>query len=402
MIKLPPFWKLRREAARPFWQLFLLGPNLASYCFGALYYDLFQSRKVRVFEGALPPGSRTAIYLIFPNSGLKGSHLHSLRYLADNGYATIVVSNLPLSPADQKVLCDNCWVFLQRPNYGYDFGGYREGVRYLGSRINGLDRLVIVNDSTWFPVDNNNWLDQAEKLGVDFAAAASNYGTPHPDISDFRNIKWEYKTTHRNFHYCSFAFLFSPRLVRDKGFQRFWRWFPMTNDKTRTVRRGEIGLSQWIIRRGFSHAATGNVQNLDRELAALSDERLFEVAENIIIPEDRRLGRIKQELFANGKPTRAELIGLILTTVARQGASYVLADMAIHEREFAFLKKSPVWLDEEASNITIKLASAFPSEEGAIIVKEALEIRARRAPGFSDAELTMPDRFDMDGPNDML
>ncbi len=387
-----PIWKIKRELGRVLWQTGRTTPVLSSYLFGAIYYDLFKSHKVEKVDGKVALGTKVAIYLIFPGSGLSATHLQSLKYLNSKGYSPIVVSNLPLSEGDKDALREHCWIYLQRPNYGYDFGGYREGMRFLGSRAAQLERLLIVNDSTWFPVPNSgDWISEAENLGVDYAAAASNYGIVRPEIADFQTAIWDYRTTHPNFHYCSFALMFSQRILEHPGFQRFWRWFPMTNNKTRTVRRGEIGLSQWIIRRGFTHRATGEVISLDKELAALSDSRLHRLVENLIIPEEKRLSEIKKKLLSFESLSRADMIGLVLTTVARQGSSYALAEFAIRDRGFSFLKKSPVWLDEDASDVTIRLAQDFPGPEGTAILNEALELRARRAPRFAVPKIKKQD-----------
>ena len=90
---------------------------------------------------------KVAIYLIFPTSGVQESHLSAIEYIASSGYSPLVVSNLFLGDSDRQEVRSRCWQLIERPNYGFDFGGYRDGVLQLASSLHELTRLVIVNDS---------------------------------------------------------------------------------------------------------------------------------------------------------------------------------------------------------------------------------------------------------------
>jgi hypothetical protein len=225
-----------------------------------------------------------------------------------------------------------------------------------------------------------------DKIGKDFNPNVAFQGKPplwsaRVDPAQFQSIEWNYRTTHRNFHFCSFALLFGNRVLADPGFLRFWRNFPLTNRKNRTVRRGEIGLSKWILSRDFTHGVTCDLTRLDAELAALDDARLREIADNLIVPEDRRMLEVKHAAL-QAAPGRQDLIRLILTGVARQGSSYALADFTINECGFPFLKKSPGWLSRESSDITLRLAATLPGDAGAEILAEAQALRRARVPEF--------------------
>ncbi len=380
-----PFWKFRREVARLGIQLLAAFGRLSTRMFATRYYDLTQAGKIRRFGGRLPEGDRVAIYLVFPDRGLLASHLMALDYLASKGYSAKVVSNLPMSDADREALLAHCWTYLERPNYGYDFGGYRDGILDLSAKLGTMERLVIVNDSCWFPLPGSrDWLEDVEALNVEFAGAASNYGTPRVDPEDFQSIRWTYKRQHRNFHYCSFALCLRETVLRNPGFLKYWRSLPLTNAKKVTVRRGEIGFTQWALRKGFTNACTLDVARLDQDLAALGEARLLEIAHELIIPEAPRLRDLKQRLLA-GNPTRAELVALILTAVSMQGSSYCLAGYSARELGFPFLKKSPVWLSRDGSNITLALAARLDGPGGRVIETEAWGLRARRAPGFDNS-----------------
>ena len=379
---LPPLWKVRRELASFVRQLPTSLKRLTTWLFATRFYDLTLARKIRRFDGKLPEAQRVAIYLIFPDHGLLASHLMALEYLANTGYATKVVSNLPLSDADRSILLDHCWTYLERPNYGYDFGGYRDGILDLAAKLGTLERLVILNDSCWFPLPGSrDWLDDVEALNVDFAAATSHYGTPRVDAADFASIRWGYTLKHRNFHYGSFALCLREKVLRHPDFLTYWRKLALTNAKKAIVRRGETGFTLWALRRNLSTACTLDIARLDRDLARLDQARLMQVAQEMVTPDKPGLRELRQRLLS-GSPTREQILALILTMVSAQGASYALAGYATRALGFPFLKKSPVWHNKEDSDTTLALIARLEGPTGRLIEAEARDLRARRAPGF--------------------
>ncbi|OED48497.1 hypothetical protein AB838_11320 [Rhodobacteraceae bacterium (ex Bugula neritina AB1)] len=381
-MKLPPLWKITRELKRPLAQLKLLPSRVGTFLFGNKYYDWFLAKNSQCTVGRLAPNPRIAVYLIFPSQGVLASHVEALKYLVSSGYAPLVVSNLPLTDGDRSKILDRCWLCLERPNYGYDFGGYRDGILLAKERSAQIDRLVLLNDSSWFPLPGaQDWLVEAEKTGLDFTGAVSNYGHPRVDPEDFRGIQWGYSTSHRNFHYCSFALMMSGRLMADPKFVKFWQRFPLTSDKKVTVRRGEIGLSQWITSSGYSHGMTSDPGLLDQHLAGFSQEELQDAVRNAVLLERPRLSALRDRLLAE-KASAEALKDFLLTAVALQGASYVQPELMRRLFGTAFLKKSPCWLDEKGSETTIRFARSLDGAFGAAITEEAETLRREKAPGF--------------------
>ena len=233
-----------------------------------------------------------------------------------------------------------------------------------------------------------NWLEQAEKLKLDFVGAATNYGHPRVDPDQYREISWNYQSTHRNFHYCSFALMMSGRLIKDPAVKHFWKRFPLSNSKHLTVKRGEIGLSNLVKRRGYSHGTTHDIAHLDKTLSALPMSELETVARNMIVPESPQFCELKKRVIASPQD-RWDLEAAILAIVSNQGSSYSLTCFLHDHAGYAFLKKSPIWLDEHASDVTIDFAHRLGGDLGKTILHEALELRERRAPAF--AAPTIPD-----------
>ena len=293
-------YKIKRELLRILKQPLQWPSDLFTYLCGPKYYDLFLSRKRFIRSGQQGGGDKMVVYVIFPSKGVNTSHLRTLQYLNAKKYSVVVVSNLPLAKADAQKILPLCHLCIERPNFGYDFGGYREGVLAALDLNIPLQRLVLLNDSAWFPItDQTDWLDDVQALDVDFAAAASNFGVPRPDPEDFRNMVFSYRTDHYRFHYCSFALAFNSRPLRDPDFRSFWKNFPLTNKKKSTVRRGEVGLTAWILKKGFSHGSTFDVTSMEQSLNGLSDGALDQVVRHLIVPEDQRMKDVLENALEN-------------------------------------------------------------------------------------------------------
>ena len=74
--------------------------------------------------------------------------------------------------------------------------------------------------------------------------------------------------------------------------------------------------------------------------------------------------------------------GATLTATSLQGVGYAPADFLISEQGFPFLKKSPVWLNEEASDATLRIAARLPGPDGAAILDEAQKLRMKKSSLF--------------------
>jgi hypothetical protein len=365
-------WRLKRALAFP--------PKLIGRLFATSYYDLVLSRHRRTHQGAVAWQPRAVIFLIFPRTGLLRSHLTTLRYFVHKGFAPVVVANLPLSEDDRHAVIPHCHKLIERPNFGYDFGGYRDGVLSLIGDFDRLEFIALLNDSCWFPLPgSSDWVDDALALNVDFAGAASNYGIARQRPGHYDFTRWTYSPDNAGFHYCSFALLISQTLFRDRAFQRFWTGFNLSNDKREVIQRGEVGLSQWVISNGFSHASTLDIAHFDADLELFSLERIREIAQDLIIPEERELREAKTELldrFDGSEAWRKEAILFILLAVAQTGASYALPEFAVRDKSYQFLKKSPLWLDRDSAESTLRIARRLEGDDAVVILEEAILLRS--------------------------
>lgn len=373
-----PLWKLKREVKRAGRQLVGFPLLIWEYLFLRSLYDRKISRQKVVHTGVKSITGEVAIYLVYAPEELLGSHHNMLAQFATHGITPVVVSNLPLSEKDRSSLLEQCALVIERPNVGYDFGGYRDAVLEIAHKMSKLDRLYFLNDSVWMIDAPNSWFDDVRAVEQDFVGATSNYGVKREDVEHFRDLEWTYTIDHPNFHYASYALATGPRIIRDPAFASYWRRLRLSNDKKRTVRRGEIGLTQWVMSRGYEHTATCDVVNLDHELESLNLPDLDAVARNLVIPEDPKLELKRAAVLKSDPDTqqgRQDRLQIILMTVARQAMGYSMPFYTLRHRGFQFLKKSPLWLSRTGSDTMLDIMNELQGPLGKQAASEAHYLR---------------------------
>ena len=332
--------------------------NPLQFLFPNFYNDKILSRQRRIHSGDLVMDKRVAIYLVFPKTGLLPSHLHSIQYMIDNGYTPLIVSNLPLTSQDLTTLRPLSHQIIERVNFGYDFGGYREAILWLGDKLLLLDRLVLLNDSTWFPLAGQmNWLSQTKSLPHDFIGALEAGFVKRPDVKSYKTMRWRMDRGQSRFHYCSFALSIRPKILQNIDFIRFWKNLRLTQGKNRTVKRGEIGLTQWVLAQGYSHSATTDYSDLDQVLLLLPEVELRRFLARVMIVQDPDAQAMFDRLAINpgwSNLSHHHITQAILMAVARRGGGHALADYLISDKNYGFLKKYAAGPNEK--NMTAMVA----------------------------------------------
>lgn len=383
-------WKIKRELQRLSRDSKEMAAELVRKIYFRRYYDLVTSKNIRRTEGAVPFGNEVAIYLIFPSAGLLPSHRHMLVQLCNAGISPLVVSNIPLNDTDRGQLVELSAAVMERPNVGYDFGGYRDGILEVAKYLHNLDRVWLLNDSAWLMPHQPSWFEQARATGKDFIGATSSFsilrrslfGKKRLNVSEYRSIKWSHEPSNSNFHYASYALCIGSAILKDHNFLKYWGKLDIRDDKKHTVRRGEIGLTQWVLKHGYTHGATYEIDQLDKELDQQSAAELDRIARELVIFKGTKLAAIKSKVLAtdpNDDDGRADRKGLILMAVARQGSAYALATFILRKHEFQFLKKSLLWLSSDGPDNVIKYVDTLTCQEGVHIADEARILCAGRA-----------------------
>lgn len=336
-------------------------------------YELRKKSLIVIKDGHVPLGDEVAIYLIFPNKGVLSSHLLMLNSLVRSGVAPVVVSNLPLTDSDCRSLESSAYKVIERPNIGYDFGGYRDAILVIAALLPRLKRLWIFNDSAWLVESELNWFEAAKALEKDFVGSVSNRGVRKVDIESHPEIVWNFDSSNRKFHYVSNSWCLGRKIISDPSFLQFWKRLQIRQSKQLTVRRGEIGFSQWVIKKGFTHGATLEIDELDQELSSLSDNLLEQTARNLLMidPADECVKRSVVELDINSVQGRLQRISLCLAAVARYGAIIAMPHYYLQHKNLPFFKKSVMSASPENARLALEIMENIPGEFGQKIRSEA-------------------------------
>ncbi|MFL2747584.1 MAG: rhamnan synthesis F family protein [Gammaproteobacteria bacterium] len=359
--------KFFREIFRLIKQLVFLPKNIGNFLFGTFYYDIFLAKSKKQYSGSLSLKNRTVIFLIFPEAGITNSHLRTLKYFIKNNYSPIVISNLPLIESDRSEILKNCCSLIERKNFGYDFGGYRDAILHLSNNIKKFDNLLLINDSTWFPIlQDNAFINFINNSNLDFIGATSHYGFERLKLPSKReNLPKtiNFNSDNRNFHYASYALSFSKKILNDSNFYKFWKTLRLSGTKNVVVRRGEIGLTQFIIRnKYYSHGSFIDSEKLETTLKEFSRERLLKICHEVIV-ENKSLKIFKEKFLIDlENSSRNEIISFLIIIVSRQIIVFSLLKFLIEELRFPFIKKMLLKLDKDSAEKTYNIIKSLDEE----------------------------------------
>ena len=227
-------WKIQRELRRLGSQLLEPYRQIRD-AFLRLDYRLRHAHHVKHFDGHVGLTERVAVFLIHQPRGVSESVLATCEHLQQQGYACVVVSNGHLTAEDLDRVLSRAAHVIVRPNFGYDFGGYQEGLVWLRQKKVNLNCLFLLNDSVWFPVlRDSTFLKDMECTGADIVGA----------LSAQRGGAQRHQ---RKLFYASFMLLFSSKAWQSTKFQDFWKNYRQTSSKAATIRKGERKLSALFI-----------------------------------------------------------------------------------------------------------------------------------------------------------
>ena len=230
-------WKIQRELGRIGLQIY----DKISYPFQRIVqhrYDRDFPKITKLTNGAQKSSDHVAIFFVYQPKGFDKSVAVTCDFLKSKGYSIILVSSGPIGAEDLVHLSEKCWKILERPNYGYDFGGYRDGLRVMYEAKIAPETLIIINDSIWFPLDPMTTI--IERL--DEARDAFN-GTVYVDKPGRSN---------KSQHFQSFLFHLTREAIESRAFVSYWKNYKVNSAKRVVLLQGEKGFSQAMFNGGFN------------------------------------------------------------------------------------------------------------------------------------------------------
>lgn len=250
-----PVWKMRRELVRFGQQLRGIADTVTDPVKQRKLDDTVAGGLPKI-DGQIPASNKVALVLVYQPAGIAASIRETCRWLAAAGYAPVVVSNAPIIAADRQPLSKVVWRAVERPNFGYDFGGYRDGLTCLAQWGVSPDEVLILNDSVWLPVLPD--CDLLEKLSA------------HPaDI-----VGTILRTRDNTAFLESYLYRLNRKTLTHPGFKAFWSELRLTSNKYHVIRRGERGFSEAMRAAGLELAALYDAAGLAGRIAEQDDSFL--------------------------------------------------------------------------------------------------------------------------------
>lgn len=225
--------------------------------------------------------------------------------MVDHGYALIVVSNHEVDSVELERLKPITNFIIVRHNFGYDFAGYREGILLAFDQFSSIERLVILNDSVWFPCNtlHNLWV-QLENIDVDFSGV---------HIIEKHKGKRFWSDDYQFLP--SYLISFNQKAVNSEAFIYFWLTYNLSSDKYKTMRHGERGISRKLVKSGLTMGAILKSQEVAKRLAEAPIQTRLAVLNYIKLNFSENYPKIKNLLMkyqgkTNDKTLYLELISL--------------------------------------------------------------------------------------------
>lgn len=200
-------------------------------------------------QGEIEVGPRVAIFIHFDGQGDVRDHtLHYVAALNAAGLSVLFVTNSgKLKPVALEKLKKICAGVLVRRNIGYDFGAMREGLEYLGLPRKNTEMVLIANDSIYGPLGPlDDLVGRIDFERADFWGATDS---------------WQ-----QRYHIQSYLVAAGPKVLQSKAWKDFWKRVRPVRAKSWVVFKYELGLSQAIVRGGYSVGALWRYHDLVRNV----------------------------------------------------------------------------------------------------------------------------------------
>lgn len=295
-------------------------------------YDKTRDAVLNIQNGDMDLGARVAIFLVYQPNGLAPSVLETIDYLDGQGVSVVLVSNGGLTQEDVTQLLPHVALLVQRPNFGYDFGGYRDGVHVLRKQLASLESLVFLNDSMWFPLDPSRDLDLP---GPQEGAVIKGF------LKGVKFADQKRKGDRKDFVE-SYFLAFSSDVLRSASFLTFWDRVLLVSDLKKTVlKTGERGLSAFFKKQGVAVQAEASYQSFIASLKDLNAQDLRRMLTYSAVMREA-LNREIQAHEAAFEPTEAwqeKARDLIAQVVRRQRFNSAFVYHACANLRLNFLKK---------------------------------------------------------------
>ena len=370
----------RRKIRRELWRLHSNFTVWVSKVFyepiRRIIFDHFFQHLLNLNSGELKLTQRVAVLVIFQPQGVLQSTLLLLDHLRENGWSVLVVSNHKLTVLDRAKVLSQCSQLMERPNVGYDFGAYRDGIRYLWKLDKKPENLVLLNDSTWFPIRSNDTsLRRMEALKVDLSGHI---------------YKIEVAKKRERDHLESHLLMFGKRFLEHPAFLQFWNNYRMSDNRGNTIKYGEKKITQTALSLGLSVQGLHTRDSFLEILGKLSDVELSNIVRQMVHHSSDAKAYCDKLLakFEAKQPWREDYLTWVydaLSNSLQHRLSVTFVEPAVHLSGMGFLKKARDTRSQLARFAVLKAEDEKRIEALNDVVRQEIEasVKSQTQPSFN-------------------
>ncbi|MGX0975014.1 lipopolysaccharide biosynthesis protein [Roseovarius sp. MBR-51] len=174
-------------------------------------------------------GQPIMLLALYQKASLRPDLMRMLRAAKAQGIYVLAVNTLKLNqPEAMKDLAD---CYIERPNFGRDFGSYQTGFLHLFNRDwhKTCPRLLLINDSVYYSTRGlDKFLQDMMRTQVEVLGATENYEI--------------------EYHLGSFCISMSQNVLNAPPFEKYWKNYKLTDVRPLVIKRGEMKLSKTLKR----------------------------------------------------------------------------------------------------------------------------------------------------------
>jgi Lipopolysaccharide biosynthesis protein len=203
-------------------------------------------------------GGKVMLLALYEKSSLRNDTLELIKEAKRNNVFVVAVNTLRLEEHNYPL--DLVDVYIERDNYGRDFGSYKAGMKYFFDKgfQDKCERLLIINDSVFFSKRGlPEFVHNLFNTDVEVLGATENSQHSH--------------------HLGSFCISVAGKIVRNVKFKNFWFNYKASNVRPLVIKRGEFGLSRLLkslVSSEQSFKSLFNISFMERKLS--NDKALYE------------------------------------------------------------------------------------------------------------------------------
>ena len=160
---------------------------------------------------------------LFQKGSLRPDILRLLKTAQKKGIYIIGVNTLKLK--ESEIGHFNC--YIERPNFGRDFGSYKEGFIHLNKQkmTYNCPRLLMVNDSVFYSMKGlSKFLNEMIHTETEVLGATENFEI--------------------EYHLGSFCISLKNNIINNKILTNYWKQYKLTDVRPRVIKNGEMELSK--------------------------------------------------------------------------------------------------------------------------------------------------------------